>query len=135
MQVELVGCTSAGKTTLARRMVEAGRELGVDVQLSDDFLLSCIRLNWIKNEFLRRRVIELWSLLTCLMLLRKYREFYNFVIRTCRSAPGSWIYRIKLARVALKKIGIHELIRSRSSDQQLVLLDIAGLLKASFSEQ
>lgn len=130
MLVELVGCTCAGKTTLARKMVEAGRELGADVQLSDDFLLSCIHLNWIKNEFLRRRVIELWALLVCLMYMRKYRAFYRYVVRSCRSAPGSWMYRVKLARVVLKKIGIHEIIRSRSTAQQLVLLDNEGILQA-----
>lgn len=131
MQIELVGCTSAGKTTLARRLVEVGRELGIDVQLSDDFLLACIRLNWVANEFVRRRVIEIWALLVCLMFLRKYRELYHLIIRTCLGAPGSWLYRIKLTRVTLRKIGIYEIIRRRSSGQQAVLLDNEGILQAS----
>lgn len=131
MQIELVGCTSAGKTTLARRLVEVSLELGIDAQLSDDFLLSCLRLNGIKNEFVRRRVIELWALLTCLMFIRKYREFYGFVMRTCFSAPGSVAYRLKLARVVLRKIGIYEIISRRSAEQQLILLDNEGMLQAS----
>lgn len=131
MQVELIGCTSAGKTTLARRLVEVGKELGIDVQLSDDFLLRCIRLNWIKNEFVRRRIIELWALLVCLVFLRKYHELNKLIIRICCSVPGSWIYRLKLLRVVLRKIGIYEVIRSRSSDQQVVLLDNEGILQAS----
>ncbi len=131
MQVELIGCTSAGKTTLAREMVQTGRELGVDVQLSDDFLLERGRLSWIKNDFLRRRVIELWALLTCLVFWQKYRELYRFIIRTCLLAPGSRFYKVKLARVALRKIGIFELIRCWSSDRQVVLLDNEGVLQGS----
>lgn len=131
MQIELVGCTSAGKTTLARRMVKVGQAVGIDVQLSDDFLLACIGLNWISNEFIRRRIIELWALLTCLLFLRKYRALYRFIIRICFQTPGSWLYRIKLARVTLRKIGIHEIIRRRSTDRQAVLLDNEGILQAS----
>ncbi|MFZ2407592.1 MAG: hypothetical protein WAW41_20840 [Methylobacter sp.] len=131
MQIELVGCTCAGKTTLAKKMIAAGQALGIDVQLSDDFLLNCLRLNWIKQEFVRRRVIELWALLTCPMFLYKYRELYDLIIRICFLAPGSVPYRIKLARVALKKIGIYEIIRRRSSDQQVILLDNEGVLQAS----
>lgn len=131
MQIELVGCTCAGKTTLAKKMIEAGQALGIDVQLSDDFLLNCMRLNWIKQEFVRRRVIELWALLTCLMFSYKYRKLYNLIMRICFFAPGSGLYRVKLARVALKKIGIYEIIRRRSSDQQVILLDNEGVLQAS----
>jgi hypothetical protein len=131
MQIELVGCTCAGKTTLAKKMVEAGQTLGVDVQLSDDFLLNCMRLNWIKQEFVRRRVIELWAFLTCIIFLSKYRKIYNLIIRICFFAPGSVLYRAKLVRVSLKKIGIYEIIRRRSSDQQMILLDNEGVLQAS----
>ncbi len=131
MQIELVGCTCAGKTTLAKKMIEAGQALGIDVQLSDDFMLKCLRLNWIKQEFMRRRIIELWAFLTCLMFLYKYRNLYGLIIRICAFAPGSLLYRAKLARVALKKIGIYEIIRRWSSDQQLILLDNEGVLQAS----
>jgi deoxyadenosine/deoxycytidine kinase len=131
MQIELVGCTCAGKTTLANKMIEAGQKFGIDVQLSDDFLLNCMRLNWLKQEFVRRRVIELWALLTCLIFLNKYHKLYKLIIRICFSAPGSVLYHVKLARVALKKIGIYEIIRRRSSDQQVILLDNEGVLQAS----
>jgi len=130
MQIELVGCTSAGKTTLARRLVGVGRELGIDVQLSDDFLLSCLHLNGIKNEFVRRRLIEFWGLLTCLGFIRKYRAFYGFVMRTCFSAPGSVAYRLKLVRVVLRKVGIYEIIRRRSAEDQFIVLDNEGMLQA-----
>jgi thymidylate kinase len=131
MQIEIIGCTSAGKSTLARRMVQAGHELGIDVQLSDDFVLKLIRLNRIKNAFVRRRVIEALALLTCLVLWRKHRKFYDFAIRASLQAPGSWLYKANVARIALRKIGIYEIIRRYGSDQQIILLDNEGVLQAA----
>jgi hypothetical protein len=131
MQIELVGCTCAGKTTLAKKMVEAGQALGIDVQLSDDFMLSCMRLNWVKQEFVRRRLIEAWAFLMCLMVILKYRKFYSLILSICFSVPGPILYRFKLVRVALKKIGIYEIIRRWSSDKQMILLDNEGVLQAA----
>ncbi len=131
MLIELIGCTSAGKTTLARRMLQAGRELGIDVQLSDDFVLKQIRLNWIKNEFIRLRIIELLCLPICLVFWRKYRRFYRLAIRTSRQAPGSWFYKMNVARITLRKIGIYEIIHRCSSEQQILLFDNEGVLQAS----
>jgi thymidylate kinase len=131
MQIELIGCTSAGKTTLAKKMLQAGRELGIDMQLSDDFVLKQIRLNWIKNEFIRLRIIELLCLPICVVFWRKYRRFYRLAIRASMKAPGSWFYKLNLARIALRKIGIYEILRRRSSEQQVLLLDNEGVLQAS----
>lgn len=131
MQIEFIGCTSAGKSTLARRMLRVGREMGLDTQLSDDFVLKLISLNRIKNEFMRRRVIELLSLFACLIFWPKYHKFYRTAIRICRRAPGSWFYRFNVARIALRKIGIYEIIRRCSSEQQVVLVDNEGVLQAS----
>jgi thymidylate kinase len=131
MQVEIIGCTSAGKSTLAKRMVQAGHELGIDVQLGDDFVLKLIRLNRIKTAFVRRRVIEVLSLLTCVVFWRKHRKFYDFVIQASLQAPGSWWYKASVARIALRKIGIYEIISRYSSDQQIILLDNEGVLQAA----
>ncbi|MCI0695384.1 hypothetical protein L0337_25670 [candidate division KSB1 bacterium] len=131
MQIELIGCTSAGKTTLARKMLRAGQELGIDMQLSDDFVLKRIRLNWIKNEFIRLRLIELLCLPVCLMFWRKYRRFYHLAIRASRQAPGSWFYKMNLARITLRKIGIYEIVRRCSSEQRVFLFDNEGVLQAS----
>src|SRR5262245_6388701 len=131
MSIEFIGCTSAGKTTLARSILQAGRKLGIDVQMSEDFVLKQIYLNWIKNEFLRRRLIELLCLPICLAFWRKHHQFYRFAIRASLQAPGSWLYKISLARITLRKIGIHEIVQRRSSEQQLILLDNEGVLQAS----
>ncbi len=131
MQFELIGCTSAGKSTLAPKIVRAGRELGLDIQLSDGFVLKLLRLNWIKNEFVQRRLIELMAFLACLASWRKHRKFYSFAIHASLQAPGSWLYKASVARITLRKIGIYEIIRHYGSDQQIILLENEGVLQAA----
>lgn len=115
------------------KMVQAGRDQGIDVQLSDDFVLNWSRLGWINNEFMQRRAIELLALGACLVLWRKYREFNGFVLEVSRLAPGSWFYKLNVARITLRKIGIYEIVRRFSSDEQVVLLDNEGVLQGSHS--
>lgn len=131
MQVEMIGCTSAGKTTLARHMLQAAQALGIDLQLSDDFVLRRVRMNWIKSEFMRRRLIEALALLMCLLVWRKHRDFYAMAVRASLKAPGAWTYRLTVARSAFRKIGIYEIVRRLSSAAQIILLDNEGVLQAS----
>lgn len=131
MQIELIGCTSAGKTTLARKVVDIGRRQGIDVILGDDFVLKTLHLGWVKNEFIRRRVLEAYSACICLRHWQKYRQFCRFVFGAIFQAPGSWFYKVNLARIVLRKIGIHEIIRRRSSESQFVLVDNEGIVQAA----
>lgn len=131
MHVEIIGCTSAGKTTLARKIVEAGKRRGVDVVLGDDFVLEKLHLGWVKNEFMRRRTLEIYSGFICMIHWRKYREFSRFVLTVVFQAPGSWFYKVNLARNALRKIGIHEIIRNYSPESKIVLVDNDGIVQTA----
>ena len=104
MHIELIGSTSAGKTTLAKKMVGAGRNSGVDISLSDDFMLEQLHLGWVKNEFFRRRLVEMIAFIVCLTYLARYNEFFGFVIREGKYSPGSWFYKINRIRNVCRKI-------------------------------
>jgi hypothetical protein len=129
MHIELIGSTSAGKTTLAKKMVEAGKINGVDVSLSDDFLLEQLHLSWVKNEFIRRRLVEIVALAICLTCQVRYKDFLGFVVREGKSSPGSWLYKINRIRNVIRKIGIFEFISRRTGTEQIVLADNEGILQ------
>lgn len=131
MHIEIIGCTSAGKTTLARKIVDAGNRQGIDVVLGDDFVLQKLHLGWVKNEFMRRRTLEIYAGYICFRHWRKYREFCRFVLRVVFQAPGSWFYKVNLARNALRKIGIHEIIRNFSPESKIVLVDNDGIVQTA----
>jgi hypothetical protein len=129
MHIELIGSTSAGKTTLAKKMVKAGKKIGIDISLSDDFMLEQLHLGWLKHDFTRRRLVELVAFAICLTHLAKYKEFIGFVIREGKSSPGSWFYKTNRIRNVLRKIGIFEFISRRRGSRQIVLADNEGILQ------
>lgn len=123
MQIELIGCTSAGKSTLLRRILRACRAQNVDVLPGDDFVLKQLRLNWIKNRPLRAVVLNLSALLVCLMTWRRNRELVHFATRLLLPLPIGRVEKIGLLRNVLKKIGTYEIIRYRSRGDEVILVD------------
>ncbi len=123
IHIALIGSTSAGKTTLARGVVRACRSRGVEAWLSEDFAARQVGIHWIRSGFARRRLIELASLGYCLVSWRRYREFHALSMRLIREAPGSWLYKAGLLRLTLRKTGIHEIVRRRARDGQIVVSD------------
>ena len=129
MHIELIGSTSAGKTTLARRMIQVGKDMGVDVFLSDDFILEQVHLSWVRNEFVRRRLVETVSFAVWLTCLSQYRDFFKFVLTEGKYSPGSWFYKMNRIRNVVRKIGIYEFISRRSGSNQIILADNEGMLQ------
>lgn len=129
MHIELIGSTSAGKTTLANKMINKGNKNGENVSLSDDFMLEQVHLSWVKNGFARRRLVEIVAYAICLKHITTYKEFIGFVFREGKSSPGTWFYKINRIRNVIRKIGIFEFISQRSGAQQVVLADNEGLLQ------
>ena len=130
MQIELIGCTSAGKSTLSRRILHACHERGIDILLGEDFVLKQVRLHWIKNHLLRRLLINLAGLFACLLTLRRNAKFYLFAARHLLLLSIAFFEKINMLRNTLKKIGIFEIIRTRSAHHQIILVD-EGVLQAA----
>lgn len=131
MHIALIGSTSAGKTTLARAIVEACREVGLEASLSEDFAARQLGVPWLKIGFAQRRILELGSLLFCLAGWRRHREYHSMAFRLIREAPGSWLYKAGLLRLTLRKTGIHEIIRRRLRDGQVVISDNEAILQGA----
>jgi len=130
MQIELIGCTSAGKSTLITGILQACYQQGIDIFLGDDFVLKQVRLNWIKSHLPRTLLVDLAALFACLVTWRKNLKFYLFATRTLYQLPISRYEKLNLLRNVLKKIGIYEIIRSRGNDEQVILVD-EGVLQAA----
>lgn len=123
--IELIGCTSAGKSTLAQHMVEAGRRHGLKISTSYEFVLNQYHLGWIKNHAMRMFLLNLLALGACITSSWRNYALFRCVIHIIRGLPMSvgWRERLKIARIALRNIGIHELVRSIIPNDQIVLAD------------
>lgn len=133
-QIELIGCTSAGKSTLARGILQASRAQGLDVVMGEDFVLKQVRLDWVKRKLARTLCVDLLSLLACLATWRDNRELYLFTIRTVSRLPAAvaWFEKLNIVRNVLKNTGVYEIARHRGSDQQIVLVDEGTLHTAHY---
>lgn len=130
MQIELIGCTSAGKSTLAQSILHACHEPGTDIFLGNDFVLRQVSLDGIKSRLPRTLLIDLIALFACLATWRGNLQLYLFAARLLVQLPIAPFEKLNLLRNVLKKIGIHEIIRSRSTAQQVILVD-EGVLQAA----
>ena len=130
MQIELIGCTSAGKSTLTRSILQACHEQGPGILSGNDFVLKQVRLNWVKSHLPRTLLVDLVALFVCLVTWRSNLKFYLFATRLLFQLPIPRLERLNLLRNVLKKIGIYEVIRIRSTDQQVILVD-EGVLQAA----
>lgn len=132
MQIELIGCTGAGKSTLARGIVQAGREHGIDTVMGEEIVLNQVRLNWVKTKLARTLCVDLITLFACLVAWQKNLEFYRFTIRVLARLPVGWFEKLNIARNVFKKIGINEIVLHVGSQQQIVLLDEGTLHTAHY---
>ena len=123
MRIELIGCTGAGKSTLAGSILRAGRERDLDIFLDEGFVLDQCRLNWIKNRQLRKLFVNLAGVFASMVTWRKHRHLYLLAIQILRRLPLPWFERVNLFRNVLKKIGVSEIICFREGERQVIVVD------------
>jgi thymidylate kinase len=130
LHIELIGCTSAGKSTLSRSILQACHQQGLDILLGDDFVLKQVRLNWVKSHLPRTLLVDLLAFFTCIVTWPNNLKFYLFATQLLFQLPIPRLEKLNLLRNVLKKIGIYEIIRFRGASQQIILVD-EGVLQAA----
>lgn len=125
MIVELVGCTSSGKSTLLKKIVDRHQGECPEVIAAQTFVLRATHLSWLKNEMVRRIAINLIGLVCCVLYYRKNIPTLNFSFAYLKHLPPTVNLRerIKIARIVVRNIGIYELISHCDSTEKIVVLD------------
>lgn len=125
MQIELIGCTSSGKSSLARNLLKSDAQQGFNLVTSYDFVLQWAHLDWIKNHRVRMLLLNVIAFLACLFTWRKNLAFYRFAGGVIARLPHgiSLFEKLKIARIAARNVGIFEIVHRNKSDRQVVLAD------------
>jgi hypothetical protein len=128
MQIELIGCTSAGKSSLAREILRAARDAGEDVVLGEDLVLGTLGLR--PETPWRALALNLAGVAMAVRSWRSHRAFLGWVLGVLRRLPLPPLARAHTLRNVLKRIGIYELIRRHSEPHEIVLVD-EGVLQVA----
>lgn len=125
MQIELIGCTGAGKSTLIQRICQSCQAQARVALLGDDFVLGWAHLGWIQPYLLRRLLVDLLALLACVVHWRKHSELWQLSRRLIAQLPDEvgWYTRLKTMRNVLRNLGVYELIQRYAPPEQVILLD------------
>jgi len=129
MQVELIGCTSAGKSTLTQHMIERARTQGIALSTSYDFVLAHYGLGWVKPHALRMALLNNLALWRCLQSAGRHWGLLRFVFGVLRTLPPtvSRGERLKIGRITLRNLGIHEIIAQANEPDLIILADEGAL--------
>ncbi|MFQ5545231.1 MAG: hypothetical protein ACE5FE_04540 [Acidiferrobacterales bacterium] len=98
MQIELMGCTGAGKSTLIRGMLEDCRAGGLVAWRGDDFALQQAGLTGLKDHLGRTLLVDLFSLFGCLLAWPHHRPLLE---KTVHRRSSSWIDYIDFTAYAV----------------------------------
>jgi hypothetical protein len=123
MQIEFIGCTGAGKSSLAGGTLLAGRRGGIEISMADDYVLRRWRLHRLKSRLARTLVMDLLSIVACAGSGRNNLAFLRFALGVIRRLPIGAFQKANIARNVAKRVGVHALIRRYRRGDDVVVVD------------
>lgn len=131
MQLELIGCTSAGKSTLATQLLTLGALTGVRMEKSYDYVLRRYQFGWVRAHKVRMLLLNLLAIGAALVVFWQRPRFGWWLLSyLCNlPAPITLGERLKIARITWRNLGIHHLIQQAPPDR-LILAD-EGCIQAA----
>lgn len=130
MQIEFMGCTSAGKSSMVKRILRSHPELPQLISHGNDFVLQRMRLAWVVNPKLRVIALNMTALWMCLLAWRKYRPILSHAIICIRQlkVDVSALERLRIFRITLRNVGLHEFVERYAAAKEVVITD-EGMLQ------
>jgi len=128
MIVELIGCSGAGKTTLARAVRDrAGSERSI--RMAVDLVIDRPGRRWIGNPHAINLVADIVTLPPFLRAWGRNREFVGFALDRLKRLAPSRFAKLNYSVNVVRRIGMHELAR-RQDAAVTILADEGTVLMA-----
>lgn len=119
MIIEFIGCSGAGKTTLAR-MLRRRSSTADPVLLATDLVLDRPGLRWINNPTAMNLVADVTVLPTFFGAFGKNRAFTRYAADRLRRHAPSTFEKFNYMRNIVRRVGIHELARRKGANAAVV---------------
>ncbi len=129
MQIELFGCTGAGKSSLLRQILDAHPGQQPAITRGDEFFLRRVRLAWVKGAA-RAVVLNVLCIAMSVFAWRKRRAFLHHVAARVLQlrkhiAP---LEVLRIVRITLRNVGLYEFIERYVAPEEVVFTD-EGMLQ------
>ena len=123
MLIEFVGCSGAGKTTLAKYVVEALRQEGARVAYSAEMVAKAAKVAWIPNERWQNVALNFFLLPWYGRSYVTHRSFYRFVSSIIRRDASSIFDRMNRSRSFMRQMSTYEVLRRREAQYDVIVVD------------
>jgi len=123
MQIELIGCTSSGKSTLAEAVLNHAQHHGVTLLHGDDVLLKSVKAHKIQNRKARVLLVHLIAFVTVILAYPQYHQFFRFCNQVLKQTGIPFRQRIKQLRRLIKQTGRYGSISRLRNENEIVLVD------------
>lgn len=123
MQIELIGCTSSGKSTLAEALLNHAQQHGVVLLHGDDVLLKSIKAHKIQNRKARALLVHLLAFMAAILAYPRYHHFFRFCNQVLKQTGIPFSQRMKQLRRLIKQTGRYESISRLKNENVIVLVD------------
>jgi thymidylate kinase len=128
--VEFIGCSGAGKTTLAK-MLRRSSSLTDPVILASDLVMDRPGRRWISNPTAMNLVADVTALPSFLRAFDQNQDFARYAAERLRRHAPSVFAKVNYMRNIVRRIGMHELAR-REGGKVRVLADEGTVLTAYY---
>lgn len=126
--VEFIGCTGAGKTTLALE-IAGGNHTAAPARTWTDLITARPGRRWISDPHAINLLADVVALPAFLRSLDRQREFTRFALDRLSRYALSTFAKLNYSRNLARKLGVHELAR-RADPSTTLLVDEGTLLIA-----
>lgn len=123
MLIEFTGCTGSGKSTILEKVRERLSDSGIETISSVEFIARLIGLRTINNPTRQNITLDIFALPQVILSLKRNFKFYIFVLKILLRKPDSFIGAVNRLRSVMRKIGVNELIRRKTKNDQIVIVD------------
>ena len=123
MLIEFVGCSGAGKTTLATAVRAALLERGCKVAYSPELVAHVTKSAWLRNERFHNMLISVLLLPWLGQSRRVHRSFYDFAFSVIRRDAENVWERSSRTRSMIRQACTFDVLRSFESQYDFVLVD------------
>jgi thymidylate kinase len=127
MIVEFIGATGAGKTTLARGLVDRG-VTAHPVRMATDLVTDRPGRRWIDDPHAINLLADVTVLPSFIRSLDRDRDFLRFAFDRLKHAPSTFA-KVNYMRNMMRKLGMHDLTR-RADPGTTFLVDEGTILTA-----